>query len=201
MIYMTENINVKKEVNEHITAIREAKIREAGKRETAYLQITTGSLVISVSFIAISGFNTLSCKYFLIAAWVVLLIAIILRLLAFTFVDLSFKKNEEDVREWIKAGMPLDNIPDEKNKWTKIIQYVNMVSTSTTILGLILLVLFGINNLLNMSDDNKKVTGTESNVPAQKHAEPTISAPSLSDRLSTTTPASAPAAPSKQDEK
>jgi len=192
---MNEINDNKQAVNDHITAVREAKIREAGKRETAYLQVTTGALVLSVSFITISGFDVLASVGILIWSWISLLIAIIARLLAFTLVDQSFKKNEKDVRDWVKAGMPADKVPDETNRWTKIVQAVNFLSTCTTIVGLVLLVLFGINNVLHMTDDNKKINGTESNEPAQKHAEPTIAAPSLLDRLNTTTPA----VPPKQD--
>lgn len=192
---MNESNDNKQAVNDHITAVREAKIREAGKRETAYLQVTTGALVLSVSFITISGFDVLASVGILIWAWISLLIAVIARLLAFTLVDQSFKKNEKDVRDWVKAGMPADKVPDETNRWTKIVQAVNFLSTCTTIVGLVLLVLFGINNVLHMNDENKKINGNESNEPTQKHAEPTISAPSLSDRLNTTTPA----VPPKQD--
>ncbi len=192
---MNESNDNKQAVNDHITAVREAKIREAGKRETAYLQVTTVALVLSVSFITISGFDVLASVGILIWAWISLLIAVIARLLAFTLVDQSFKKNEKDVRDWVKAGMPADKVPDETNRWTKIVQAVNFLSTCTTIVGLVLLVLFGINNVLHMNDENKKINGNESNEPTQKHAEPTISAPSLSDRLNTTTPA----VPPKQD--
>jgi hypothetical protein len=180
--------DIRKEVNEHITTIREARIREAGKRETAYLTITTGALVLSVSFITISGFTDLLCPTLLAASWMVLLVAIITKLISYDFVDRGFDENEEDVRQWIAEGMPLNKIPKDVNIWTKRVRFTNNISSVSTVLGLILLVLFGISNIFNMSEEEKKIIGTDSQESEQKHAEPTLSGPSLADRLSTSTP-------------
>jgi len=180
--------DVRKEVNEHITAIREARIREAGKRETAYLTITTGALVLSVSFITISGFTDLVYPILLAGSWIFLLVAIITKLISYDFVDRGFNENEEDVQQWVIEGMSMDKIPKEGNAWTKRVRFTNNISSVSTVSGLILLVLFGISNIFNMNDIEKKIIGTDSQESEQKHAEPTISGPSLTDRLSTSTP-------------
>lgn len=180
--------HLRKEVNEHIKLIREARIREAGKRASAYLYTSSGALVLSVSFLTITGFSNLQYTWLLIGSWGILLVAVIAHLVSYNLSDLSFNKNEKDVNEWVKNGMPMDAIPSEINGWTKSVRKATIVSSVATILGLILLVLFGISNINNMSDEEKKIQGTEDTGSEQKQSEPTISGPTLQDRLDANKP-------------
>jgi hypothetical protein len=185
---MENEQHVREQVNEHITVIRNARIRESGLRASAYLYTTSGALVLSISFLTITGFSELKYPMLLASSWLFLLLAIITHLISYNFADRGFHKNEEDVRAWMKRGMPINDIPEDENIWTKLIRNTGTVSSVLTIIGLVLLVLFGSLNVLFMSDEEKKVIGTDSQESEQKHAEPTLSGPSLADRLSTSTP-------------
>jgi len=183
-----ETQHIRKEVNEHITLIREARVREAGKRASAYLYTSSGALILSVSFLTITGFGNLHHTWLLIGSWLWLLGAIIAHLISYNLSDLSFNKNEKDVNVWVKSGMPIDSIPSETNGWTKSVRIATIVSSVATIFGLVSLVLFGIININTMSDEEKKIQGTEDTGSEQKQSEPTVSGPTLQDRLDANKP-------------
>lgn len=185
---MEDEKHIRKEVNEHIKLIREARIREAGKRASSYLYASSGALVLSVSFLTITGFENLQHSWLLIGSWLLLLGAVITHLVSYNLSDLSFNKNEMDVNSWVKNGMPMDSIPSDVNRWTKSVRIVTIVSSVATILGLVLLVLFGVSNIFNMNDEKKKVQGVEDTKSDQKQSEPTVSGPTLQDRLDANKP-------------
>ena len=140
--------NIRIEVNKHITLIREARIRESGKRASAYLYITSGALVLSVSLLSTTGLEYLDNPSILALSWIMLLISIITQLVSYNLTDLGFNKNEKDVNEWFKKSMNLSTIPDDVNVWIKLVRVVNYISSLFTVSGLVLLVIFGIINII-----------------------------------------------------
>ncbi len=195
-----QNIIKEKAALDYIADLRTARIREVNNKAKTYLQVTTGALVLSVSFLTISGFENITSIFYLVLSWVFLITAIVFDLISYLTVDLSFAQREDDTRKWIKEGMPNNKMPQEKTVWGTVTRLINLFGALMTIAGLVLLVLFGILNINNMDDTNSKVQGNNSDESTQKHAEPTISAPSLEDRLPASKPTSTPEnAPKNED--
>lgn len=184
---MNEEIEKRKiEVNKHITLIREARIRESGKRASSYLYVSSGALVLSISFLNIFNFERLENPWILTCAWLALLGAIVMHLVSYNLTDFSFSKQETDITNWIKGGMKLDSVPSDSNGWTKMVRYMNIIGSIGTIVGLVLMSMFAIINLhkFNMNnEENKIIRGDNQNNVGQKQSEPTIAGPSLQDRL------------------
>lgn len=177
---------------DYIADLRTARIRESNNKSKTYLQVTTGALVLSVSFLTIAGFEEVTSVFYLVLSWSFLVSAIILDLISYLTVDLSFVRREDDTRKWIKDGMSEKSMPEERTFWGTVTRIINMLGALATIAGLVSLVLFGILNIDNMNDTNKKIYGNDSDQPAEKHAEPTISAPSLQDRIPADKPSPSP---------
>jgi hypothetical protein len=147
-----------------------------------------------------SGFENITSVNMLIWSWVFLIVAIVLSLSSYVTVDLSFSKREKDTRDWMQDGMDDDKMIEDTNVWTTITRGLNVGSSLGTIVGLLALVLFGISNVNNMVNENKKLNSVEPGDSTEKHAEPSTDGPSLADRISTSAPDEKPSVPEKTED-
>jgi hypothetical protein len=156
---------------EMVRDIREARIREWDKRDEAFLTITAGSLALSVTFLTISGLNTVINPSVLFWSWSFLSVSIIFQLASYISVDHHFVAMEEVLDNWLKEGEILKISHFQFVPWERITLVFNYASYILTLLGLILLVIFGWYNLSAMAKEGKKfanpIVPTALPVPAQ----------------------------------
>lgn len=181
----TKKAYILEKILEVIKDVNSARIREAEKRGNIYTKTTTGALALSVSFMTLTGFSNLVSSNLLIYSWVFLLLAIVLNLLSYIFVDLHFEGYLKNIRDWRDEGMDLEKPIKESTIWGSITRALNYVGYGATIIGLILMATFGFENVKTMTNNIKNNGEDRRNLQEmRKTAEATVPGPSLSDLIS-----------------
>ena len=127
--------------------IGSAQIREAQNRQKLYTQTTVGALALSVSFLTLSGIDTVIFVRVLEWSWCLLIGALVCQLSSYVFVDMHFRKYEQVIREWRKDGMNTSKLPNETNNWTAVTRVLNYIGYALTVSGLVVMVIFAILNI------------------------------------------------------
>ena len=167
-----------------LQGIIDAQIREANSRDKTYLLVSTGSLVLSVTFVSQDGVGYLANISLLIISWLVLLCAIVLHLLSYLTVNWHFNTKLNNLRKWRRESLDVGKLPPEDNHWTLITNIFNYLSYTATIVGLVCLVIFGVSNINYMSKNENSINTNKSEGKVGKFAEPAVSVPTLSDIVS-----------------
>lgn len=134
-------------VFEYIKNISRSRIREADKRDKTFILVTTGTLALSITFLAnIQSFGFVELGR-LFWGWGLLIISLLSALIGYLTVDKHFAVCAEEARNWKDRGAPIDDIPKDKNVWTLPTNILNYISYFFAIAGIILLASFAYPNI------------------------------------------------------
>lgn len=137
---------LKTNIDDMVNHFRTSRVREFEKRERNFFFVTTGALVLSITFLADNAttFQFINLRS-LLFSWLFLIVALLLFLVAYFTVNSHFKKLEDRARD--SNG----TVISEDTGWGKTTNILTFLSNIATVLGIILFAFFGYQNVSDFS--------------------------------------------------